>query len=571
MSISIAEKKRKDGKNWERDITVEGLTEFQIGTGSGKTQMEMAEELGIPRTTLRDWESRKKQSACLSEAETAFFETPEGLACLHRICLAAHTVIVFQPEKGIRGVCAFLELSGLSMFTGNSYGAQQKIASEIEMASVHYESAQKNRLVPVMPERQVTICEDETFHPDICLVCMEPVSGFILAEEYVQHRDAETWNTVLEKQLQGMPVEVIQIVSDGAIGIINHAVQKNHAHHSPDLFHIQQDNVRGLYPALENHHRQACMASEEMHKELEGWKNRQAVYENPESRPPGRAPDFEHHIHQAELAYREAVDQVEAVEDAQKEVKQAIAGIRNDYHPYDLHTGKSRSIEDTKKQLEGHFDTLERVADEAGVSEKGRAKLRKARRLLPSMLATLAFFFMAIKSKIDALCLPAESEQLLYDSLIPAYYLERVAEQAQNAEQRNQLLASARDCLNDLGSPGHPWHALDNETRQSMERTARDCANIFQRSSSCVEGHNGELALWHHHLHCIRPRRLQAITIFCNYMVEKGEITAAEQFFGAKPDDLFEWLVKQVRLPPRPAKKRETAKQGIWPDIVGHA
>ena len=141
MSISIAEKKREDGKNWERDITVEGLTEFQIGTGSGKTQMEMAEELGIPRTTLRDWESRKKQSACLSEAETAFFETPEGLACLHRICLAAHTVIVFQPEKGIRGVCAFLELSGLSMFTGNSYGAQQKIASEIEMASVHYESA----------------------------------------------------------------------------------------------------------------------------------------------------------------------------------------------------------------------------------------------------------------------------------------------------------------------------------------------------------------------------------------------------------------------------------------------
>ena len=167
------------------------------------------------------------------------------------------------------------------------------------------------------------------------------------------------------------------------------------------------------------------------------------------------------------------------------------------------------------------------------------------------MLATLAFFFMAVKSRIEALCLPAESEQLLYNSLIPAYYLERVAEQAQTAEQRNELSASARGCLSDFRNPGHPWQAIDGKTRRSMEQAARDCANIFQRSSSCVEGHNGELALWHHHLHCIRPQRLQAITIFRNYMKGEGGITAAEQFFGSKPDDLFEWLVNQVRLPPR--------------------
>ena len=38
---------------------------------------------------------------------------------------------------------------------------------------------------------------------------------------------------------------------------------------------------------------------------------------------------------------------------------------------------------------------------------------------------------------------------------------------------------------------------------------------------------------------------------------------------GDEPN--IEWLVNQVRLPPRPAKKRETVTQGIWPDIVGHA
>jgi len=42
-----------------------------------------------------------------------------------------------------------------------------------------------------MPKKKISICQDETFHPDICLVAMEPVSNFILLEKYDKKRDAK--------------------------------------------------------------------------------------------------------------------------------------------------------------------------------------------------------------------------------------------------------------------------------------------------------------------------------------------------------------------------------------------
>ena len=54
-------------------------------------------------------------------------------------------------------------------------------------------------------------CEDETFHPQICLVAIEPVSHYLLLEEYSPKRDAETWNQVLDERLAGWPVTVCQV------------------------------------------------------------------------------------------------------------------------------------------------------------------------------------------------------------------------------------------------------------------------------------------------------------------------------------------------------------------------
>ncbi len=51
--------------------------------------------------------------------------------------------------------------------------------------------------------------------------------------------------------------------------------------------------------------------------------------------------------------------------------------------------------------------------------------------------------------------------------------------------------------------------------------------------------------------------KLAALTVAHNYRVTRSDgTTAAERFFGAKPANLFAWLVDHLDVPARPAAKR---------------
>ena len=80
---------------------------------------------------------------------------------------------------------------------------------------------------------------------------------------------------------------------------------------------------------------------------------------------------------------------------------------------------------------------------------------------------------------------------------------------------------------------------LSSEQCLAVERVTQDCADLLQRSSSCVEGRNGQLSLRHHSLHRITLARLQALTAVHNYFIHRPDgTTAAERFFGTAPADM---------------------------------
>ena len=109
---------------------------------------------------------------------------------------------------------------------------------------------------------------------------------------------------------------------------------------------------------------------------------------------------------------------------------------------------------------------------------------------------------------------------------------------------------------------------LDASRLEELNRLAQDYSALFVRSSSCVEGRNGQLSLRHHGLHQIRPARLRALTVVHNYQLRRVDgSTAAERFFGKPPEDLFEWLLAHLPYPVRPAQRRPAAK----PVLVGEA
>ena len=541
----IAETRKR---KWTREEVAEKMEAFEQAYQQTPSERQLAQELGIPRSTLQHWLKRKERIDAEPEV-VAFFESAVGVAFLHRLVLAAHLVMTLLGPCGIRLVCLFLELSGLDQFVAACYGAQRKVAVVMEEAVVTFGKEEKERLAAGMATKQVTVCEDETFHPQICLVAIEPVSNFILLEQYADDRKAETWTKALGAATEGLPIEIVQSTSDEGRGLLRHVKKDLGVHHSPDLFHVQQELVRGTSVALASRKRRAEEAVAETTKQVSRHREEQPTDPDGEGSHKS-APGVEGQLEQAQKT-------LETVTAHQERVKKAIQGVSVAYHPFDLETGAARSAEKVSTALEQLFAEVETVAAEANLPQRCLKKIQKAKGVVVEMVATVAFFWLIAKAKVEASSLTPEVEQAVYDHLIPAIYLSLVSEKTRDPEQRYTLLIKSKKLLAPLLSRNGPLADLETTEKVTIETVARECAQLFQRSSSCVEGRNGQLALRHHSLHRISDRKLTALTTVHNYFTKRRNgTTAAERFFGSKPRDLFEWLLEQVDLPGRPAQQR---------------
>ncbi len=171
-------------------------------------------------------------------------------------------------------------------------------------------------------------------------------------------------------------------------------------------------------------------------------------------------------------------------------------------------------------------------------------------------LATLVFFFATVQAKVEALGLDPELETLVYQRLIPAIYLDR-AVRSTRAERRHELHGRSRELLAPLHQADSPLQRMGAELCHTIETVATECADLFQRSSSCVEGRNGQRSLYHHGKHRLSTRNLAALTAVHNDFLRRPDgSTAAQRFFGQAPAPMFDQLLKAIDPPPRPARKR---------------
>ncbi len=159
-----------------------------------------------------------------------------------------------------------------------------------------------------------------------------------------------------------------------------------------------------------------------------------------------------------------------------------------------------------------------------------------------------------------ALSLSPEIEKIMYEMLIPAFYIRNSANKAQKADTRSRLKMKSDEILSSCKCMLDSISDKSQEELVSLENTAKECTNLFQRSSSCVEGRNGQLSLRHHSFHRLSNRKLSALTAVHNFFIKRLDgTTAAERFFDSKPRKMFEFLLEKVNIPGRPANKRRRA------------
>ena len=498
-----------------------------------KSERSVAALLEIPNSTMQSWRSRE---ASLNSPELdEFFSTLAGKKLLQRIAMSAYQVTHFG-SGGIRGLQEFLELSTLNRFIASSYGTLQSFSVRCEKHIVAFGESEERWLVEKMKKRKITAGLDELFrgrHP--CLVAIEVVSGFILLEKFTENRTAETWSKELRPRLDGLNIELGQVVSD-LCGGIRASTKQLGATHIPEIFHAQYEISKATAGTLASQQRE----SEKLVSEAEE-KVKKALMKGGEGCEKAQEAIKICNLRKFGLEHRQ--ERCKKVRNAKKELGRI-------HHPIDIVTGKLQTAEGMKERFSAQFRIIDEAAKEACLSTSCFKRLEKAKRAFDAIVNYLIAFFVFYKAFVQGLALDSELERYFNEVVFPLSYLKMIWRRLSKKE-KEALKNLRKDLEIRLSAPPYP-----EELKKRLIEKSCECAEMFQRSSSCVEGRNGVLSLYHHRFHRLSVRSLRALTVVHNFHTRRSdESTAAQRFFGNEHNNLFESLVENVRIPGRPQQQ----------------
>ena len=202
---------------------------------------------------------------------------------------------------------------------------------------------------------------------------------------------------------------------------------------------------------------------------------------------------------------------------------------------------------------ETKVDTIRTIAQQEGLSETCLERIEKAERVVPKMQATIEFVSNYVRQQVRQLDLTSPQSYAAHAHFIPSLYLDRVAS-TRTVTAGEPLRALAERLRTPLFEPDGAFGALSPIEQNTLQGEAAKLAEVFQRSSSNVEGRNGYLSLRHHQLRGLdHPRKRACLTAVHNFFLTCADgTTAAERFFGQKPRSMFAAILDSVEIPPAP-------------------
>src|SRR5712691_6824002 len=286
----------------------------------------------------------------------------------------------------------------------------------------------------------------------------------------------------MEQVLVGLNCTVIQSTSDEAPGLLAYVEHHLGVHHSPDLFHVQHELSKAVSAPMATKQRAAAKAAakaEETRKRVH--EHLLNANEEPQQRGPGRPPKGAASLAQVEQEVDAARQEHQRLTAQREQVTQGIRAIGHAYHFVDLERGVRRNGKLIAGDLQQHIDTIRTIAQEEGLSERCMERIEKAERVVPKMQATIEFVSGYVRQQVRQLDLAPPASYALHAHLIPSFSLDRVA----------------------------------------STRAVR-LAEVFQRSSSNVEGRNGYLSLRNHQLRGLdHPRKRACLTAVHNFLLTR--------------------------------------------------
>lgn len=515
-----------------------------------KSAREAADILEVPNSTMQSWTQQKASQKVPAEL-VGLFSTPVGADFLQRNIIAV-MMLVKCGSSGIRGMQEYLYNSGLDNFIAASEGALQSFWVRCEEYIIAFGEREEKRLAAGMRQRKITAGLDEMFRGKRpCLVAIEVVSNYILLEKFTEDRTADTWKKELEPRLKEVNVEISQVVSD-LCGAIRAVTKDLGAEHIPELFHAQYEISKATSAPLAAQERYSEKALNDAEEKLKKAQTKRRRLEKEERKK--QMVEIEEAVHSRDNLKAEFEQKAKRRED----VKTAIREMSNIHHPINIKSGALQTVEEMEGRFNEQFKIIHEHAEEANLFEPSIDRIEKAQRAFDAIVCYMKYFFVVYAAFIEGLRLSAEQEKFFNEVIFPLSYLKMIWKRLPKKarEENNGLFQSLEAQIREA-----PW---PEELKQELMKKGQAMAETFQRSSSCVEGRNGVLSLNYHRFHRLNVRSLKALTIVHNFDRRRSDgTTAAERFFEANHDNLFNCLVENVRIPGRPKQQYHDMKKRL--------
>jgi len=511
-----------------------------------KSAREAADILEVPNSTMQSWRRQKPLQNVPAELMD-FFSKPTGADFLQRNIIAVMIQMKCGPS-GIRGMQEYLYNSGLDNFVASSEGALQSFWVRCEDYIITFGEREEKRLAAGMRQRKITAGLDEMFRGKRpCLVAIEVVSNYILLEKFTEDRTADTWKKELEPRLAEVNIEVSQVVSD-LCGAIRSVTKDLKAEHIPELFHAQHEISKATSAPLASQEKHAENALNEAEEKIKKVKEKPLRLGKEYSK--NQRLEKLNELEEATNTRNKLKAEFEKKAKRREKVKMAIKEMGKIHHPIDLRSGSLQTASKMESRFNEQFKIIRCCAEEANLWEPSINRIEKAQRAFDAIVSYLKYFFIIYAAFIESLRLDAEQERFFNEVIFPLSYLKMIWKRLpkKTKEESKDLLRSLEARIRDA-----PW---SEELKLEWMKKGKEMAETFQRSSSCVEGRNGVLSLNYHCFHRLNVKTLKVLTIMHNFVVRRTDgTTAAERFFEATHDNLFDCLVANVRIPCKPQKQ----------------
>ena len=144
----------------------------------------------------------------------------------------------------------------------------------------------------------------------------------------------------------------------------------------------------------------------------------------------------------------------------------------------------------------------------------------------------------------------------MHECLLPLVYWEHQATHTRCARRK----AKIRQTLEAVQVAFHT-HAITQQVApqvlEEWKAWATQRTQVFQRTSSAVEGRNGALAQLHHNQRGLPKYRSKVWTVLHNFDCRAADgTTPASRFFGRTFPDLFETVVSRIEALPQPRRRK---------------